>query len=86
MSREDITNFLSDFVDHYSSIILWTISSDDEGGTVNKSHEKTHECKIRVLVSGVSATWKPVYYAGALVVSCFAVSGKKLGLRVPALG
>lgn len=61
---EDIINFLSYSVKHYNTIILSMINSEDKGHAMNEVYVKAHECEIRILVFGVSATEEPILDIG----------------------
>lgn len=69
MSSEDVINFIDYSVNHYDTINLRVINNEDEGYVMNKDHPKTHDLEIRVLVSGVSTTGKPILDIGPKPVS-----------------
>lgn len=58
-------NLLGYFPQNYSSVIKWTIESNEKYDSMNKGHAKAHGREITVLVLGVSTTWGHGFYIGA---------------------
>lgn len=56
-------NLLGYFIQNYSSVIMWTIESNEKYDSMNKGH--AHGREIIVLVLGVSTTWGHGFYIGA---------------------
>lgn len=56
MLGEDIMSLLGYFTENYSSVIMWTIESNEKYDSMNKGHAKAHGREITALVLGVSTT------------------------------